>query len=769
MADIKTIKEHSIVDVIGSRLELKPDGAEFLGLCPFHQEETPSFTVVPNKGFYHCFGCGAHGDLVDFICEYYNINPEESGWLDRVAEHVGSGVAAGPARAPAVLPDQGAKWTPVVPLPDDAPKIMLADKSGYTTKIFNPKRDKASSYKPEKIYTYRNAAGVVGYVLRCRFPDGKKYTPQVTYCQHEDGRRQWCVIPMPKPRPLYGLMDLLAKPEAKVVIVEGEKCQNAAKTLFPEYVALSWAGGANGIGSADWSVVANRRVLLWPDADSPDPKSGLRPGIEAMKTVAATLHAQDCHVMMIDPFKDATPPDGWDCADALKEGQTADKVMDWVSGRVRKYTPPQAPNTDPSPPAASPPPERKKPSLSVVGSSKKGNTVAKEKPEDTPQPWFEAWQALALDLNHTGMPLNNLNNAVKILYGHRDLAGKIWFDEFHFKYFTSWGGEVREITDHDTLSFTVFIQNHVGIKKMSDDTVHKAVVIAGRRLIRNEPREWMESLKWDGIPRVKESFVNYFGAPNSQYTRDAARNFWISMVARVLEPGCQVDNMVIFESFKQGTGKTSAMRVIGGKYHTEAQESVTSKDFFMALQGKFLVEIAEMDAFSRAEESRIKQVITQRVDRYRAPYARAPQDRPRMNVFVGTANDWNFRDHTGGRRFWPIKCGLDIDLPRLQMDREQLFAEAVELYKDGEPWHNMTKDAEAEQEKHRIADTWEDVIADGVGLMENVDMNDVLGYLKIEVGKADLATQHRIGRIMRSLGWEKNIDGGKAVKWRKRK
>ena len=56
----------SIADVVGNKVKLTKRGREYLGLCPFHNEKTPSFTVNESKGFYHCFGCGAHGDIVKF-------------------------------------------------------------------------------------------------------------------------------------------------------------------------------------------------------------------------------------------------------------------------------------------------------------------------------------------------------------------------------------------------------------------------------------------------------------------------------------------------------------------------------------------------------------------------------------------------------------------------------------------------------------------------------------------------------------------------------
>jgi DNA primase len=70
-----------IVDVIERHVPLKKGGANFLACCPFHSEKTPSFTVSPAKQFYHCFGCGAHGNAISFLMEYEGL-----GYVDAVRE-----------------------------------------------------------------------------------------------------------------------------------------------------------------------------------------------------------------------------------------------------------------------------------------------------------------------------------------------------------------------------------------------------------------------------------------------------------------------------------------------------------------------------------------------------------------------------------------------------------------------------------------------------------------------------------------------------------
>jgi predicted P-loop ATPase len=189
---------------------------------------------------------------------------------------------------------------------------------------------------------------------------------------------------------------------------------------------------------------------------------------------------------------------------------------------------------------------------------------------------------------------------------------------------------------------------------------------------------------WDNVERIEHSFSTVFHCDDNGYTRAVSRNFWISLIARTYDPGCKLDNMIILEG-AQGALKSSALNMIGGEWFAEQHENATNaKAFAEVLQGKLLIEIAEMDAFSRAEVTRVKQVVSNKSDRYRPSYGRHAQDHPRRCVMAGSTNkdDWN-RDATGARRFWPIACKGFCDLGYLKEHRAQLFAEAVGM---GESW-----------------------------------------------------------------------------------
>jgi hypothetical protein len=330
-----------LAEVVGRYVRLKPNGREFHGLCPFHDERTPSFTVNPAKGFVHCFGCGAHHDAVGFVMRIANVDflaaCEQLGHREYAPAAPVAKVAAKPQVRDVV-------WVPLLPVPEDAPPLLGED--GWTLGIWNQNKTRNGKHvpgfsrmRPARADAYLDEKGrLLGYVLRIEFDDGKKITPTVTWCVGPDGVQQWCMRRFPSPRPLYGLDALALKPDAPVLIPEGEKCRAAGAGALPPYAVVSWPGGSKGIGYVDWRPLRGRDVVLWPDAD--------KAGREAMlgwidhsgvlhRGVAQHLHAIGVRSLrMVDP--DGMPK-GWDLADALdpdRDGWSPRQLAAWASTRV---------------------------------------------------------------------------------------------------------------------------------------------------------------------------------------------------------------------------------------------------------------------------------------------------------------------------------------------------------------------------------------------------------------------------------------------------
>lgn len=143
-------------------------------------------------------------------------------------------------------------WQCIIPVPTEAPAAPAS----------NPRQG-----RPSIRYQYRTEAGELAFLIdRYEGKAGKSFG-QLTYWQHESGRGEWRWKSAPAPRLLYGLDLLAARPAAPVLICEGEKAAEAARPLFPDFVCLSWPGGANAVDKAGWLPLTGRDVTIWPDLD----------------------------------------------------------------------------------------------------------------------------------------------------------------------------------------------------------------------------------------------------------------------------------------------------------------------------------------------------------------------------------------------------------------------------------------------------------------------------------------------------------------------
>lgn len=592
--------------------------------------------------------------------------------------------------------------------------------------------------EPSGIYAYHNQEGqVLQYVVRYDLPSGKKTFLPYTFI---DGR--WERKAYPEPRPLYGLNLLAAKPGKAVLLCEGEKaCRSAGEIAGHVYVPITWQGGAKAFGKSDFSPLKGRNVLLWPDADEP--------GLAAMKGVGRILSPLCPQVKILDV---SDYKNGWDAADALESGFTWERFKDWGKKRVSLFNPKERPIS--------------KPRVKVLG------PVTEPRRAQVDLTHMQKWEACGLEVGKQG-PAQDINNVGKILSSWPEFKNFLWFDDFHNRIFTTWGGKgVREWRDVDTLKLTATLQGEFGLRRMRKETVHDCIMLKSIENIRNEPKDWISGLHWDGESRIETFFHDSFRTVDDAYSRSLSKNFWISLVARAVRPGCKVDSMVILEG-PQGQYKSTACSIIGGKWFSEINESVTSKDFYLVLSGKLLVEIADLDSFTRAEVNTIKKVITSQVDRYRAPYERGAQDHPRRCIFVGTTNEESYlRDHTGARRFWPIKIGK-IDLERIEKQREQLYAEAHSLLLQGEKWFEMPcAETLAAQELRRQEDPWEAIVYEFLQGRQQVTIWEVASEcLKFEKDRFSMRENWRLGRVLSTIGWykkDKKIDGRAIKMWFKK-
>lgn len=294
-AEIEVIRATTdIVALVRASVALKRRGKEWWGCCPLHGEDTPSFHVRPEHGNWRCFGCGAGGDVFDWIMQSDGV-----GFPEAVAR-LGNG------HAPKVNGKNGHTVAVAPPKPKPAPAVIIPVPADAPAATFDHPRHGV----PATVWDYRSTTGaLLGHVARFETPAGKEVIPRVYTAQG------WRWQGFPRPRPLYGMDRLAARPGAPVLVVEGEKCCAAAAELCPDHVVVTWCGGTAAVEYSDWSPLAGRAVAIWPDADEP----GAKAAVEIRK--------------LVDGAKIIKPPEGvakaWDAADALAEGWTTERVLDW--------------------------------------------------------------------------------------------------------------------------------------------------------------------------------------------------------------------------------------------------------------------------------------------------------------------------------------------------------------------------------------------------------------------------------------------------------
>jgi putative DNA primase/helicase len=190
--------------------------------------------------------------------------------------------------------------------------------------------------RPTETYRYVDAAGqLVGYMARFTDKDGNKHTYPLTYCSY-DGRKGWRAEGFPTPSPLFNLSDVIARPEATVLVVRGESNVEAAKLLFPQYVATCSPSDDGQISKADWTVLKNRTVIIIAHADAREQNFTEMVSTYAYKGGAKTVSAIPAQSIAKFVWTETSKsqrviiPNGWDLANAAKDGWTAETLAQHI-------------------------------------------------------------------------------------------------------------------------------------------------------------------------------------------------------------------------------------------------------------------------------------------------------------------------------------------------------------------------------------------------------------------------------------------------------
>lgn len=304
-----------------------------------------------------------------------------------------------------------------------------------------------------------------------------------------------------------------------------------------------------------------------------------------------------------------------------------------------------------------------------------------------------------------------INNVVLVLENDPLLKGKIVTDEFASCGMAlgrlPWDAreEKRRWKDADDASFYRYMETFYGIT--GREKLDNGLLIVSSQNRINDVKQYLQSLKWDGVKRVDRLLVDYLGAEDNAYSHAVIRKLLCAAVARAVKGGVKFDYMPILTG-PQGIGKSTFLSILGKEWFSDSLTTFEGKEAAELIQGTWINEVGELTAFTKQETQTIKQFLSKTDDIYRAAYGRRTEKYPRRCVFCGTSNDSEFlKDSTGNRRFWPVDVGEHPVVKSVWKDLpgevDQIWAEAYMLYVLGEELY-LPKEIEAlaeqQQEEH---------------------------------------------------------------------
>lgn len=408
----------------------------------------------------------------------------------------------------------------------------------------------------------------------------------------------------------------------------------------------------------------------------------------------------------------------------------------------------------------------------------------------------------------------SLYNTLHVLERDPLWRGVLGFNQFSYritkrKPMPGQPGGQGEWADIDDVRLQVYLTKTYGFEPKKP-TVMDAVLHAAYEAPYHPVREYLEALRWDGVSRLHRLLADHWGAASTpsaaalrredpwaaarmeRYLELAGQKWLIGAVARIFKPGCKLDTMLVFEGGQGDYKSTSIKALFGEDWFADSKLKIGDKDALANMQGKWAYEMAEMDAHRKADDTEFKQFITSPVDRVRWHYGKRAEDVPRQSIFVGTTNMHQYgKDETGMRRIWPLEVGR-VDLKRIEAERDQLWAEAVVLYRQSAPWWvdkqapgfnaedypELGPPAEGERavwsewelfdeqgESRQNSDAWETPILEWIEKNNGVPYfttAEIMGdALELDRARWTPPEQKRVAAILRRLGYRSKKVGSK--------
>ena len=656
-----------------------PSGRTWVALNPTRSDDNPgSFKVDLTTGRFKDFAGTERDSGGDVIALYQYVNGGTMADAARALAERWCVDGVTPTPAPKPKRDDGVA---VFPVPDDAPKPP--------SRFF----EETASRR----WTYRDAAGrTLMHVCRFDKPDGEKDIKPQTWRRLADGSHRWMWRGWPngERKPLYGMDVLAKKPDATVVIVEGEKSADAFNRLFADMpgVAVAWLGGTNTAKAVDVSPLKGRRVALWPDFDAQLDKATQtmlprerQPGWRAMTELAAQLEGVAAAVEIIE-YTPGEKAGGWDVADAADEGWTAQNVAAFISERSRPLAKPTA--------------------VTVAAPDSEPVAVVPLHMQLNPYTFVH--------VTDKGAPMGTLENCRYLLDSYGIVAR---YNEMSKSQEVTIPG--RTYTQDNAANCALAeITSLATRNRMPKGDLQQFLFAIADEHAYNPVARWIDSAPWDGVVRLPEFIGTVRTIAGAEPMRDRLLFRWLlSAVAAVYEPnGVEAHGVLVLQG-PQGVGKTSWLRRLAdasiGAILTGATIDPVNKDTVITALSHWIVELGELDGlFRKADIARLKAFVTQSSDKVRTPYAREASHYARRTVFFGSVNEERYLvDETGNRRWWTIPV-TSIDY-RHGTDMQQLWAEVKAYYARGERWWLLPEEQEmlaSTNADHEAVDPFEEQV-----------------------------------------------------------
>ena len=327
----------------------------------------------------------------------------------------------------------------------------------------------------------------------------------------------------------------------------------------------------------------------------------------------------------------------------------------------------------------------------------------------------------------------------------------------------------KNLHDHDLLQIK-YMLSVLTSNEYTKNIIEEAIILVSKKKSYHPLKDYLTSLKWDGVNRLDTWIIDYLGVEDNSYSRDVGRKILCGAVKRAFCPGCKFDYMLILEG-EQGIGKSTLIENLTGQWYIDTDLSVSEnrKDLVDTLSSGWIVEVGDLAGFNKSDVEMLRAFLTRKVDKVRLSYDKRVLDFPKQCILIGTHNPSGsneyLKDDTGNRRFWPVEC-TKADYKEIISVRDQLFAEAVSKYENEVLFLDNPKSLEILQELHdsrTSSNPLKETIDEFVKTRDKVTANEIIREgLKLDTSKLDgrniRGKQTLIGIWMRKNKWLKKGD-----------